>query len=297
MNSTATLSDLSVEIRAADRLAMTLVYALLMHGVLILGLNFDLGRARPEPYEPGMEITLVNPGQQEENPAADFLANANQQGGGNQEAKTLPTARLAGRPDAQSEVAAVTAQPIPVSPSRQDAVSPMTIDKRRPEKISEPKPAVAAPPRKRISGAMLMAQAREYARLEAQLAAQANEYAKMPRKKYLNASTREYKYSAYLEHWRTRVERIGNLNYPQAASQRGITGSLRLSVEVNADGSVRDILLRKSSGYEVLDQAAMHIVRLAAPFADFPEHIRKDTDVLVITRTWQFLPGNRLSSH
>lgn len=276
---------------------MTLVYALLMHGVLILGFNFDLGFGKKELYEPGMEITLVNPKIQQQDQAADFLANAAQQGGGNVEKKERPTTRLKGTPDPnQPELLNQQSVAGAITPPEQ-TTEILAVKKPDLDKVpSKPLPKEEKKEKKHLNSALLLSQAREFAQLEAQLAAQQNAYAKLPRKKYLSASTKEYKYSAYLEHWRAKVEEVGNLNYPQAASSKGLTGSLRLTVELNPDGTVRDILIHRSSGYQVLDQAAMHIINLAAPFAAFPEAIRKETDILIITRTWQFLSGNRLSS-
>jgi protein TonB len=110
-----------------------------------------------------------------------------------------------------------------------------------------------------------------------------------PRRKFISASTREYKYASYMEAWRAKVERVGNLNYPDDARKNNISGSLILDVALNADGSVNQITVRRSSGSKVLDDAAIHIVELSSPFAPFPNQIRKETDILHITRTWQFL--------
>jgi protein TonB len=97
----------------------------------------------------------------------------------------------------------------------------------------------------------------------------------------------------YVEDWRQKVERIGNLNYPEGARGR-IYGSLRVTVSIKSDGSLDDIQVDRPSEHKVLNEAALKIVRLAAPYAAFPPEIRKDTDILVITRTWTFAPGDRL---
>ncbi len=128
--------------------------------------------------------------------------------------------------------------------------------------------------------------------IDARLAA----YEKRPRQKWISARTREHAYAAYMDAWRRKVERIGNLNYPQEARRRGLSGSLSLDVALNADGSVAGILLRRSSGEKVLDEAAERIVRLSAPFAAFPPSIREEVDVLHIERTWQFSSGNRIET-
>lgn len=92
-----------------------------------------------------------------------------------------------------------------------------------------------------------------------------------------------------MEAWRAKVERVGNLNYPDAARKQNLSGSLILDVALNADGSINQITVRRSSRQKILDDAAIRIVELASPFAPFPEQIRKGTDILHITRTWQFL--------
>ncbi len=92
------------------------------------------------------------------------------------------------------------------------------------------------------------------------------------------------------------MERIGNLNYPEEAREKKIYGSLLLTVHIRSDGSVERIDLDRSSGSKILDDAAVRIVRLAAPFAPFPENIRKDTDILAITRTWTFTRQDQLTS-
>ena len=92
----------------------------------------------------------------------------------------------------------------------------------------------------------------------------------------------------YLESWRRKVERIGKLNYPEQARARKLYGSLRLLVAIEGDGTLRDVRVIDSSGHKVLDEAAVRIVRLAAPYAPFPPGMRKHTDVLEIVRTWQF---------
>jgi protein TonB len=92
------------------------------------------------------------------------------------------------------------------------------------------------------------------------------------------------------------VEKIGNLNYPEEAKRRKLYGNLLMHVAVRADGSVEKIRIRRSSGHKLLDDAAVRIVRMAAPFAPFPPEIREEVDVLDITRTWQFLDGNTLFS-
>ena len=134
------------------------------------------------------------------------------------------------------------------------------------------------------------------ARLEAEIARSTEEYNKRPRKKFIGTRTAEYRYARYMEDWRLKVERVGTLNYPQAARGR-LYGSLQLSVWIRTDGSVDKIEIERSSGQRVLDDAARRIVHMASPFAPFPPDIQRDTDVLVITRNWTFTRGDQLETH
>jgi protein TonB len=158
---------------------------------------------------------------------------------------------------------------------------------------AESRPTNEAKPAR--SGTELAESALVIARMEAQIARQIEEYNKRPRKIFVGARASEIRYAMYVEDWRQKVERIGNLNYPEGARGR-IYGSLRLTVSINSDGSLAGIELERSSGHKILDAAAERIVHLAAPYAKFPPDIRKETDVLVITRTWRFAPGDRVLS-
>mgnify|MGYP005821145525 FL=1 len=134
------------------------------------------------------------------------------------------------------------------------------------------------------------------ARLEAQIAKQQDEYQKRPKRKFIGARTQEYRFATYVEAWRQKVERVGNLNYPEAAKEQKIYGQLRMTVSIKADGTLEKIEINQSSGHKILDDAARRIVELAAPYAPFPEDIRKDTDILSITRTWTFTRQDSLSA-
>ena len=147
-----------------------------------------------------------------------------------------------------------------------------------------------------MNGRDLVQRALEIARLEAQIDRNFNAYQKMPQRKFIGARTQEYRYAQYIEDWRIKVERIGNLNYPSQARQQRIFGKLQLTVSLNANGSLESVEINKSSGQRILDAAAVRIVKLASPYAPFPEDIRKETDVLSIVRTWTFTPNDQLES-
>lgn len=137
----------------------------------------------------------------------------------------------------------------------------------------------------------------EIARLEAQLKNDYETYQKRPRRKFIGPRTQEFRFAQYLENWVVKVERIGNMNYPDEARQNKINGSLQLTVSIRADGNVESIEVTRSSGQRVLDKAAMRIVKLASPFDPFPDDIRRDTDILSITRTWNFIRTDNLESN
>jgi len=140
-----------------------------------------------------------------------------------------------------------------------------------------------------LSATALIMNSFKIASLSAQIRRKLQAKAERPRRKFISASTKEYKYAFYMEAWRLKVERVGNLNYPEAARKRKLSGSLILDVALNDDGSINQITVRRSSGYKILDDAAIRIVELASPYSPFPDQIRKETDILHITRTWQFL--------
>lgn len=144
-----------------------------------------------------------------------------------------------------------------------------------------------------LSGVDLANRALAVARIEGEIAQRMEAYNQRPRKKFIGARVEEYRFAQYVEDWRQKVERVGNLNYPSAARGR-LYGSLVLTAVIKSDGSLERVEVSRSSGQKVLDQAAARIVKLAAPYAAFPESIRRDTDVIEITRTWTFTRQNAL---
>ena len=177
-------------------------------------------------------------------------------------------------------------QPKPVKPA--PAVAPQ---RKTPDKPAEPQPRQPV-----TSGLAVMDSIAAVARMEAQIDRRLNEYAKRPRKAVIGARTREHRFAQYLEDWRLKIERVGTLNYPEAARGR-LYGSLLLLVSIRADGSLERVEIQRSSGVKVLDEAAVRIVELAAPFAPFPPDIRTDTDIIEIVRTWTFTNSNQVRAH
>ncbi len=136
----------------------------------------------------------------------------------------------------------------------------------------------------------------QLASLEADLDEQTRALSDRPRVRRLTSvSARQAADAAYLADWRRRLEAVGNKYYPEASIRYGMYGDLRLLVIIRKDGSLEGIEVLKSSGYAVLDEAAIKIVRMAAPFSPFPAELSATTDKLEIIRTWQF-QENELSS-
>ena len=294
MNGTSTLSR-------DNLLYYTLLIATALHGLLLLGLGFDL--PDPEAVEPeqSLEITVVRPRPAEPPEEAQLLAEANQEGSGNIEEVAKPTVNPAVEAPATVQTA-LRNQTEPAPPPEPDRPEPVNEEPEisapepQQEKKTKAEPGEAAP-HPRLTAAQLLANMeREIKSLTAEIDRKTALYAKRPRRKAINAATREHKYAAYLEAWRRKVEYVGNLNYPDEARRRKLYGDLILHVAVRSDGSVERLRVVRSSGHSVLDEAAMNIVRLAAPFAPFPPGLKEEVDILDITRTWQFQRGNRLGS-
>lgn len=273
-------------------LTLALGVSLLLHGIL-LAIRFTppdfVDRAR----ERAMDVILVNSKSKARPDKAQAKAQTNLDGGGNTEedrrAKTpLPPSANTREGDqlvdAQRRVAELEAQ-AQMQLTRLKGERSVSADRTKPE----PNPTTEAA----RTGLDMASSAMAIARLEGQIARQMEEYNQRPRKKFIGARVEEYRFAQYVEDWRQKIERIGNLNYPAAARGR-LYGSLVLTVIIKADGELKHVEVSRSSGQSLLDDAARRIVQLAAPYARFPESIRKDTDELEITRTWTFTNADRL---
>jgi len=275
---------------------VALMVAVVLHVTFVFGIRFELPKAERSAAR-ALEILVLRqaaPRAVPEQPEA--LAQVDRRGDGNRpqaapsEAQPQPPAPVpAAKPEPQAPPEAPgaesgTALQGTAGPSRAQSLLG----------LSGKDVAVERPQLPVDAGAILDSRNAEIARLAREVRERSAAYANMPRRKAISASTREYKYANYLEAWRRKVERIGNLNYPEVAKQRKLHGDLILHVAVRSDGHVESIRVLRSSGHAELDEAAVHIVELAAPFAPFPPDIRAEVDMLDITRTWQFLDGNRL---
>lgn len=285
-------------VRPVDRLGFTLFLAALVHLALILGVGFSV--VKPAQVSHTMDITLATFKSEKPPQKADFQAQDNQQGSGTLDKKAVPkTTELA--PFQDSKINKITPPPAArpdVAPPPKPQKSAVATKAAKPQKV-EPKPKESKPqpkaaPAPAFDSSQLSSQ---IASLEAELSNEQQLYAKRPRIHRLNAaSTMRDKGAWYKEEWRKKVERVGNLNYPDEARRQQIYGNLRMMVSINRDGSLYEVLVLESSGQPVLDQAAQRIVRLAAPFAPFTGDLA-EYDRLEIIRTWRFARGDRLSSN
>lgn len=278
---------------AERNLWLAIGVSLFLHAVL-LSLHFQFPQASRAFQDKALEIILVNSKSANRPSDVQALAQTRLDGGGNTDqnrrARTPlpPSAHQQGGSEleqAQRRVQALEAQQQRLSTEMRSK----TVTQHKSDKEAQPEPATGPNGRDLAQSALAMA------RLEAQIAKDVDEYNRRPRKKNVGARTDEYRFAQYVEDWRTKVERVGTLNYPEAAKGK-VYGSLVLSVTIRSDGSVEKVEINRSSGHKVLDDAARRIVAMAGPYAPFPPNIRSDTDILEITRSWHFTNSDRLET-
>lgn len=274
-------------------LTVALGVSLCLHAIL-LSIHFKLPEKLDDMRQQALDVILVNSKHAAKPAKAQAKAQANLDGGGNVEEKRrartpLPqTMQQQSGNDLVAQQARVTelearqrellAQSKPARPTKTDTERPL------------PTPA------NELSGRDLASRAMLLARLEGEIAKDVDEYNQRPKRRFLGARVEEYRFAQYVEDWRQKVERVGNLNYPESARGK-VYGSLVLTVAIKKDGELERVELNRSSGHKLLDEAALRIVRLAAPYAAFPEAVRRDTDILEITRTWTFTGADQLRAN
>lgn len=300
-------------VSAVERFGFTLFFATALHAVAIIGITFSSETIRPP--QKTIEITLAQHPQKEVPVDADFIAQENQAGSGQSIQKKLPsTQQKALRQDkktnpqtAQIEVTATeTSSSKPIAkelsqPSHKETNGNHS-GKLKPKIVTTTstaeKKSVTAPPKQRQPkqtnastnhAPSLLARSLDIASLQADIDHVRDIRAKQPRiTRLTSASTQKREDALYLNNWRKKIETIGNLHYPEEARRKKMYGSLRLLVAIKPDGAVKAIEVLESSGQPILDDAAIRIVRLGAPFQPFPIEMRKSTDILEIIRTWKF---------
>jgi len=278
---------MSVALTNNDRFAVSIMMALAFHAVILLGVGFVLDfKPLTHPLET-LDVVLVNWKSELKPDEADFLAQASQQGGGESTEATKPSQENTGaspgpadgedpldQQEQMSSVADAARKQILIEDDQAEFTQQIT-------SIEQPEPPLP-------SAALLMQESMTMAKLQPGIQRDRESQSKLPRRKWISANTREYEYAAYMQAWVAKVERVGNLNYPEEIRKMKLTGDLVMTVGIKVDGSVESIDIQRSSGKPQLDQAATRIVRLAGPYSPLPEHINASVDVLHITRTWRF---------
>jgi len=274
------------------RLNIAFAVSIALHLVL-LSIHFRLPeKLLSKATEKPLEIVLVNAKSRNKPAEAQVLAQTNLDGGGNtDEDRRLRTPLPPSVNTKEGDAMVETRLRMQQLEKMQQALLTQTQSQASIDTKQYRTPQVDTPPS--ATGFDLAQNALAIARLEGQIDKAIDEYNKRPRKKFIGARAEEYRFAQYIEDWRQKIERIGTLNYPEAARGK-IYGRLLLSISVRADGSVDRLEVLRSSGYPVLDDAARRIVQMAAPFAPFPQDIRRDTDMIEITRTWIFTNADRL---
>lgn len=277
-----------------DRLSFTVFLAASLHAAIILGVGFawHVERAR----SPTIEVTLAQHDDRAAPDKADFLAQSNQLGSGDaSEVRETTTTETADFHD--SAFRQVASDPMTEQREVQSQAT-LTTSAAREQRAPIEAPQEQVEPRLTPSDQRrLLDLSQEIASLEARVDTETNTEAKSPRVRRLTSvSARQAADAYYLQSWRRKVETVGNLNYPEEARRDQLYGSLRLMVSITPDGALKEVRILDSSGFKVLDDAAIRIVRQAAPFAPFPEEMRQTTDVLEIIRTWQFRKNHYSSS-
>ena len=293
-----------------------------VHAV-ILTIHFEPELKKLANKLPSLNVVLVNAKTKTAPDKAELLAQANLDRGGNTDANRqmksiLPapkqkTTEVKLRPSAEASSAAKAAKLQAQEVREQKRVD--ALEKQAQELLTQinavkkvdsnpTQDAASAEPEKgdqkalakTLNRADLIAASIEIDRLEAQIAKQQDEMQKRPKRRFLGSRTKEASDAMYLEAWRQKVERIGNMNYPEAARNQKLYGQLRMTVSIKADGSIEKIVIDKSSGSKILDEAAKNILNLAAPYAKFSAEMQKNTDILDITRTWTFTQEDALAT-
>lgn len=279
-------------ITSTDRLSLTLFLAAVSHALVILGVGFTGLATRPPPTPPLIEVTLAERPSLAAPEDYDFLAQANQDGGGASDQRQRPReqALAAANPDAGAAASTTAPPPAAPAPSRQ------VVSQRTPAPQAKASTVQPGPQAQPATSAELISDTHQLAQAAALQQALESVSARYPSKRRIDARTKAHDAAEYMRLWVETVERIGNLNYPEEARRRALSGSLILETTLRPDGSVVSVRVLDSAPHPVLEQAAMRIVHIAAPFAPVPAAVLAGNDLLVITRTWEFIDEKGLTT-
>jgi len=275
------------------RLQVAIAVSLAVHALLML-LHFSFPESSKAMREKALDIVLVNARSANKPTDPQALAQANLDGGGNTDENRRIKTPL---PPTQQQTTGTEIERMQRRVRELEvAQQKMLTEAKTARAVAAARNAAEQPvPTPTASGIDLAESARAMARLEGEINKSVDEYNKRPRKKFIGTRTEEYRFAQYIENWRQKVERIGTLNYPEAARGK-LYGSLVMTVSIDHDCGLGRIGINRSSGYKQLYESARRIVQMASPYSPFPPDIRRDTDILEITRTWYFTQGDQLSA-
>ncbi len=282
----------------SSRLDVAILVSVIFHAVVLFGITFKLPTPKFDNAVTPLEVVLVNSKSTSKPHKANALAQANLDGGGNTDDNRRAKTPFPLPPKHRQSID-VTKANQKTKQLEQEAKRLMTaVNSKQNIHQSNSRLEKSKQGKKIPNASDLLQRSREIIRLEAQIAKDYEAYQKRPKRKFIGARTKEYRFARYVEDWRVKVERIGNLNYPEAAKRDRLYGNLQLTVGIMANGNLESVEINRSSGQKILDAAAIRIVKLAGQngFAPFPPDIKRDTDILHITRTWVFTRSDELMS-
>jgi protein TonB len=269
-----------------DRFMVFLVLATALHALFFFGVSFGINLNPVPRLADTLDVVLVQWRSEETPEQADYLAQADQVGGGDTIEPTRPTE------ESSSSL-----------PTPDQGLDPMNSEQVTPELSFETREIIAAevdsaaaqvptdieqPENEMPTSAELMRQSMDMASLQPEVSTERQWKSTLPRREFISANTKKYEFASYMSAWVSKVERVGNLNYPTELRRNKLHGDLVMTVGINQNGTIESIDVKRSSGVSQIDEAAIRIVRMAAPYAPLPDNITDRVDILHITRTWRF---------
>jgi protein TonB len=278
--------------------------SLLLHATL-LSLHFTFPEASRQLRGKALDIVLVNARSERKPTDAQVLAQANLDGGGTSDEDRIASSPLPASPrqqdgneleQAEQRVQTLEAeqQRLLMQAERSRRTAPPSVKKESSQPAPEPVPEpILAPENPVLNGRDLASSMLEMARLQAKIDRQSYDYGQWPRMKTMGPRAQEGPEAFYLIDWAKKVERIGTLNFPKGK----IYGKVGVWIVLRPDGDLYKLEVAESSGNKTLDDAALRIIRMGAPYGDIPKAVLGNYDVYGFARTLLFTNDNRMSTN
>ena len=279
------------KVSTTDKNILTFTLSALLISAMVLGVVFTLEDSNINDALPSLDVILSKQKSLQAPEKADYLAQNDQQGGGDSEKHVRPQNIKTGiAADAQGSHLIEQVENIPSLELVKSTELVTTTDSDIKVQTTKTAPDL----KNEINQSNKeFTKNQKLAKLENNISDKIEAYAKRPKSKYISASTKSFEFANYMQTWVKKIERVSNLNYPEEARKRSFVGTLIMTVGINSEGTIKEIKIIKSTGYKSIDDAAEHLVQLSGPFEAIPKN-KSQIDILYITRTWQFLPGNKL---